>query len=435
MLFARAWEGQSGWEATQAIRAREALARDARAGLLIIGLPAAASTPRDAARCRECGMTTSMAGSGAGGGAAVAQCIRDGMLLRAREASDAQSPASSPAFARPSPEPDGTLAHPSAEPGGAKLDDAGRGPAQQASGSAAAAAVAGGPGPASADPPPPRVLIVSADPGRRAVLAALLRSCAAAAGLAAPPQAQAAPDGAAARGALARGPVDLVFADAEELLLDSDWLPPPAAPARSAASEAGQAARGAAAGRPFVVVMTPAGAGDGAGGGRVGGVDGGPGWRAGAVVERPVTRDAVRSILAEYVALRRAAAQGLPGCVDEARPPLPATAAAPRVQAQAGVAAAAPPLTAGPGDTPSSYTAKILIVEGGLPNVQASHSPTPSSTTFQVEQLLHALCSCQKCTQVCPHKFGQTHAPAHTSSPTRTHTHRMRGDRPNLGCT
>jgi hypothetical protein len=354
-------EWQSGWEATRAIRAREALARDVRAGLLIIGLPAAAATPRDAARCRECGMTTFMAGSGVGGGAAVAQCIRDGMLLRSREALEVQRPAFSLALA----------AHPSPEPGGARDSEAGKGLMPQAKGAATAE---GGPGPTSADSPPPQVLIVSADPGRRAVLAALLRSCAAAAGPAVPPKALIASNGDSARSALARCPVDLVFVDAE-LLLDGGWLSDDSC-TPGAAGEAGRAACGIA-GRTFVVAMSPTKIGNSIIQGDAcerhscGDGDGGPGGRYGAVVERPVTRDAVRSVLSEYMGLRRAASATarLPGYSDEVLPPLPAVAmaaAAPQSQAQvdAGSAAQACSLLA-PGVKP--YSAKILIVEGTIP--------------------------------------------------------------------
>ena len=282
-------------------------------------------------------MTTSMAGSSSGGGAAVAQCIRDGMLLRSNSR-EALGLTSSQA-----------LAHPPPQSCSAKEVEKGRIPAAR-----------GRLGPFSTSSPP-QVLIVSADPGRRAVLAALLRSCATAAGLAESPKAQIAPDGKTARSALTRCPTDLVFVDVE--LLDVDWLPLVSL-TPSTASEAGEAAHDIM-GRPFVVVMSLNRARDPQGDTVEGssGEDNGGLWRRfDAVVERPVTRDAVRLVLSEYLGIRRCAAAGSQWCGGETllQPPV-----APILQVQTDVlstAQACSPLAA----VAKPYAAKILIVEGGV---------------------------------------------------------------------
>lgn len=323
--------GQSGWEATAAIRKREGLGGGialCTAGILIVGLPAAAATPRDAARCRDCGMNEIMSGCSVGD-LFVGQYIRNSLRLRVPSDSESNQSVCGKAWQ-------------------IDTDKPGKGStAETEIGFATACEI-------------PRVLILSPDVGRRKVLVALLRSCVAASVSASvlrgnrPFAAQHASDIASAKDLLEGRQLDVIFVDAE--LACGEWFPASTAPGPGA----GQLSRGEIKG-PMVVIMSPI---------ATPGLDlANSGTISTAakqnfsypddcmdhpysVVHRPVSRDVVRGILAAWVTATTSGSYQEALALDSAQPVLPAQ---PLLSSPAPVSKT--PLT-------GIFSASILVVEG-----------------------------------------------------------------------
>ena len=314
---------------------REALAggiAGCRRGTLIIALPAAAATARDAALCLESGMDHVIAGSFLGETVSVGQYIRNFLRLR----DDDKSKLLPVHFGDESAE--STSDKSSQVPIKASLVE---------DSLVSKSAVA------KVSETTPLVLIVSADLGRRKVILALLKSCASAIGLtfAGPLVAQFAADGVSARASLDCVDSNLIFIDAE--LATSGWLTTNVLYANSPV--AAVSSQFASARSPYVVIMSPVLSAElpapqtekictdtlirSCSGTNTD-------WAAAHVVLRPVSRDSMRCVLAAWMVSANASA-------------LPRTVAPETDAVVPTVVPSAPAIKEG-------FVARILVVEGNI---------------------------------------------------------------------